>query len=334
MDSPTATRMPGSTPSRATPSNATMDSQNSVLRRCHNRRVPATSASEIAAPMTMAPSTGWGTYCISPVAKTRTTVITTAPTRPVSWELAPACSATAVREPLVLTGKPWKRPAAMFAAPMPIISWFPRTCSPRLAANDEAVDIVSASATTAIAKAPMSSGGTSLGLTSGRVNGGNPCGRTPIVSTPLDSRSSRFTAMRTEYDDDQDAGELGQQTIQQQDADQGAHPDGRGGRIGVTVGQADREPLRLGQQSVGIDGETEQLGQLPDHDGDGQPVHVADLRRLREQVRHEPETGQPGDGHQHTDEHGKQGREGDSPRRVPTGQHQGKDRGRDHRAER
>ena len=25
---------------------------------------------------------------------------------------APACSATAVREPLVLTGKPWKRPAA------------------------------------------------------------------------------------------------------------------------------------------------------------------------------------------------------------------------------
>ncbi len=29
-----------------------------------------------------------------------------APTTPESWVLAPACSATAVREPLVLTGNP------------------------------------------------------------------------------------------------------------------------------------------------------------------------------------------------------------------------------------
>ena len=43
----------------------------------------------------------------------------------------PACSATAVREPLVLTGKPWKKPAAMLAAPMPIISRVPSTSSPR-----------------------------------------------------------------------------------------------------------------------------------------------------------------------------------------------------------
>ena len=44
---------------------------------------------------------------------------------PVSWVFAPDRSATAVREPLVLTGKPWNRPAARFAAPMPIISWLP-----------------------------------------------------------------------------------------------------------------------------------------------------------------------------------------------------------------
>ena len=54
-------------------------------------------------------------------------MIASAPTSPVTWVFAPACSATAVREPLVLTGKPWKSPAAMFAAPIPIISWLPST---------------------------------------------------------------------------------------------------------------------------------------------------------------------------------------------------------------
>ena len=131
-----------------------IDSPNSVRRWCQSRRVPATSASDSAAAMTMAPRVGCGTYCMSEVAKTRTSVITAAPTTPVTCDRDPACSATAVRDPLVLTGKPWKKPAAMFAAPMPIISWLPCTRSPRRAANDEAVDIVSASATTAIAERP------------------------------------------------------------------------------------------------------------------------------------------------------------------------------------
>ena len=94
-------------------------------------------------------------------------MITAAPTTPVTWDREPACSATAVRDPLVLTGKPWNKPAAMLAAPMPIISWLPRTCSPRRAANADAVDMVSASATTAIASAPTNSGGTSLQPTVG-----------------------------------------------------------------------------------------------------------------------------------------------------------------------
>ena len=76
--------------------------------------------------------------------------IAAAPTRPVSWVLAPACSATAVREPLVLTGKPWKSPAAMLAAPMPIISRLPSTSWPVRAANADAVEIVSVSETRAM----------------------------------------------------------------------------------------------------------------------------------------------------------------------------------------
>ena len=44
-----------------------------------------------------------------------------AATSPVSG-LAPDCEATAVREPLVLTGKPEKSPAARLAKPIPASS--------------------------------------------------------------------------------------------------------------------------------------------------------------------------------------------------------------------
>ena len=45
-----------------------------------------------------------------------------APTIPVNCVLAPAASATGVREELLLIGKPWKNPAARLAAPSPTIS--------------------------------------------------------------------------------------------------------------------------------------------------------------------------------------------------------------------
>ena len=111
---------------------------------------------------------------MAPVANIRTRLITAAPTTPVTCDLDPACSATAVRDPLVLTGKPWKKPAAMLAAPIPIISWFPCTRSRRRAANADAVDMVSARATTAMATAPRSSGGRSVQVTVGTVSGGKP----------------------------------------------------------------------------------------------------------------------------------------------------------------
>jgi hypothetical protein len=45
----------------------------------------------------------------------------------VSWVLAPAASATGVRDELLLIGMPWKKPAARLATPRPIISWFGST---------------------------------------------------------------------------------------------------------------------------------------------------------------------------------------------------------------
>ena len=72
----------------------------------------------------------------------------------MTWVFPPFWAATAVREPLVLTGNPWNRPAAMLAAPMPIISRSPSISSPRRAAKTEAVEMVSVSATREMPSAP------------------------------------------------------------------------------------------------------------------------------------------------------------------------------------
>ena len=110
----------------------------------------------------------------------------------MSWLLAPDCSATAVRELLVDTAKPWKNPAAMLAEPMPIISWFGSTSSPRRALNDVDGAIVSVSETSVMPTAATSSGPTSPTSVHGTSGCGSPSGRVPTV---LMSRSN--TAVTT-----------------------------------------------------------------------------------------------------------------------------------------
>ena len=116
-----------------------------------------------------------------------------APTRPVTWVWEPFCAATAVRDPLVLTGNPWKSPAARFAAPTPTISRSPSTSSPLRAENAEAVEIVSVNDTSAMPSAPATSSHRSSRGTVGTVNGGTPSGIGPTTATPRSCRSSRVT---------------------------------------------------------------------------------------------------------------------------------------------
>ena len=110
--------------------------------------------------------------------------MTAAPTTPVTWDRDPACSATAVRDPLVLTGKPWNRPAAMFAAPMPIISWSPRTLLSAAGGERRGRRHRVGEGDHGDGERPGEERGTSPHGTAGTVNGGNPCGSTPMVSTP------------------------------------------------------------------------------------------------------------------------------------------------------
>jgi hypothetical protein len=152
------------------------------------------SARDIEAEMTTAASAGWGRSRSSPGAYSRRRRMAAAPTRPVTWLLAPFSAATAVRDPLVLTGNPWKKPAAMLAAPTPIISRSPSTSDPLRAAKTDAVEIVSANDTRAIPIAPTTRSHRSSSGTIGTVNGGTPSGIGPTTVTPWDSRSKTFVA--------------------------------------------------------------------------------------------------------------------------------------------
>ena len=189
IDSPTATAMPGSTPSTATARVAAIDSQNSTRRCDHNFFAAAISASENAARMTMAPSTEIGSAESKLGASSSRSRIASAPMSPVTWLRAPALNATAVRDPLVLTAKPWKNPASTFAAPIPTISWLPSIGCPVRRAYAVAVEIVSARATSVMPRAPATSKPMSPIDTSGTLSGGKPWGKLPTTLTPLLGRS-------------------------------------------------------------------------------------------------------------------------------------------------
>ena len=102
---------------------------------------------------------------MSPGTNTSITAITAAPTRPVSWVFAPARSATAVRDPLVLTGKPGEQPGRRRwrrrSRPSPGSRGPPGRSG---AANADEVEIVSASETTAMPIAPATRSGRSASV--------------------------------------------------------------------------------------------------------------------------------------------------------------------------
>ena len=135
------------------------------------------------------------------------------------------------------------------------------------------------------------SGPRSRDATVGMVNGGNPCGSAPTSDTPWSPRSKTPPRAMASDDRDQHAGDLGQPPLQHQDA--ATRPTQRrspaaAGTVSPSATPS-TNPFELVDEPVGVDGEPEQLGQLADEDRQREPVHVADLGRLGQQVGDEPE---------------------------------------------
>ena len=150
--------------------------------------------SDSAAEITTAASAAWGRSASRPLKASSNSATSPAPTSPVAWVLAPAWSATAVREPLTETAKPWKSPAATLAMPTPTISWSGFTSSPWRAAKLLEVAMVSVSDTMVMPTAPTRRAPTSCQFVNGSAGVGTPWGRTPTVATPWEARSNTADA--------------------------------------------------------------------------------------------------------------------------------------------
>ena len=260
--------------------------------------------------------------------------ISTAPVTPVSCVFEPERSATAVRDPLVLTGKPWKRPAARFAAPIPIISWLPRISCPVRAANAVDVEIVSVKDTSAIPRAPANISPRSAKSTWGMVNGGKPCGSSPTSETPLAARSKTAVAAIASDHHDEHRRDLGQPPLQSQYQHNPADADRRRGDHRLAIGHALDESDQVTNEVFAFDLEPEELRELAHQDGDRETVHVADHRRLGDEVGDEAELGHGRQDHDGADHEGKHRRERDRLLRVAVGRDKGQDRRGDHGPER
>ena len=208
--------MPCSTPKSTTPSVAVSERTKIALRTVKKATSALRSSSEKAAAITTAASAVWGRFLNSEGSSTSSATTTPAPTSPLTWVLAPDCVATAVRDPLTETAKPWKKPAARLAEPTPIISWLGSTSSPRRAAKLVEVAMVSVSDTSTMPSAAIVSVPRSPQPVQGNEGIGSPWGSEPTVFTPCSVRPSAAGGDRRADDRDQHRGHPGGQAWQQE----------------------------------------------------------------------------------------------------------------------
>ena len=102
---------------------------------------------------------------------------------PTSWVLAPACSATGVRDELAEMGNPPNIPVAALAIPTAAISWLLLTDSPRLADNERDSTAVSVNAMSAIPRAGPIREVTSPQLSPDSAGAGSPSGSAPTTGS-------------------------------------------------------------------------------------------------------------------------------------------------------
>ena len=209
----------------------------------------------------------------------------------------------------------------MFAAPMPIISWFGSTSSPRRAANADDVAMVSVSDTSVMPTAAISSGPTSLSSVHGNDGFGTPLrqrtdGGDAIRQTEH-GRQARWRATTATST----AGTVRVIRRQHEQDHEHADPDDERGRLGLV--EVLEERAELVGEAVGVGGESEQLRQLADDDRDRQPVHVSDLDLARQQVGDESELADAEADLDEADDQGEHARERDRGLRVVGGRRAG-----------
>ena len=165
--------------------------------------------------MTTAARAALGRLVVMPGRKTSMTATARAPMTPVSCVFEPADSATGVREPLLLIGKPCRNAVETLAAPRAMSSWSASgRCPPRPAIVRERT-LVSAIETRAMAAPATMMVTISPSGNAGNANDGRPCGSGPTVATPnVSAAAVTATTMVATTTASSTPGTLGSQTLQ------------------------------------------------------------------------------------------------------------------------
>ena len=148
-----ATRTPHSTPTASTETSVARERISSLVRNRANRLNSLIATIFVAAYTTTAPSAAAGTISRSGRNASRATRVVATAAKLVSWVRPPTAWTIAVRLPLLLTGKPWSRPAPRLAPPRASSSRLASIASPLLSANARAVRTLSVKPTNATPRA-------------------------------------------------------------------------------------------------------------------------------------------------------------------------------------
>ena len=299
-----------------------MDSQNSACLSRKSRRTPDTSAKPMAAAMTTAPSAAVGRLVKSPGTNTRSAATAIAPTNPVTWVLAPADSATGVREALLLTGNPWKRPAAAFATPSATISRFGSTSVPG-AGGERAGE------NARVGKGHQrDAGGAAQKKSQVRPpHRGRTQARQPARNLADDGYALLGQSEPADRDGGKDhrqeyPGNSGHPSLEHEDEHQTPQAQSERGRIRQPGGHAARDLDDARHKTRGFHRETEHIGHLAHQDGERDAVDEAVAHGLREEFGDEPEVGQPGPDQDQPHQNAERSGQSDGPRSVACGQRQ------------
>ena len=242
-------------------------------------------------------------------------MIAVAPTSGVSCERAPAEMATGVRDALLLIGKPWNRPAARLAAPRATSSWLASTLPPpggQRLRQHRGVGHRHQSDAQRAAEQQRQVGQSHVGERERR----QPLGQGPDDLDPLFGEVEHGHRRDAKPDSDDHPGEPRPQPAQARITTIPASPTASAARFVSPRTRPCTKP-HLRQQTGTVHREPEQLGELAHHDRDRDPVQIAKLHRTRQQLGHEPQTGDPCQQDHEPGEDREHARKGDGPGRVP-----------------
>ena len=257
-----------STPKKMTPRVATSESTSALVRTLQVAPQDAEVHQRERGDDDHGGERGLGRSASSPLRNSRSTATRPAPTRPVTWLLAPDCSATAVREPLVDTAKPWKKPGGEVggADADHLLVGLDLVAAPRREGRRRG-DGVGQGDERDADRRDQERPDVADARSTGSAGVGTPWGSAPTVFDALVGEAEHGRDDRGADHGHEHRRHAAREAGQHEQHGEAGQADDQRRRVGLV--EALDERLALVDEAVGVGREAEELGQLADDDGDG-----------------------------------------------------------------